>query len=43
VVSDTSTPATKDILARDKALIGVIHCPAFPGAPRYRGQPVEAI
>lgn len=43
VVSDTSTHAIKDIFARDKALIGMIHCPAFPGAPRYRGQPVEAI
>ncbi|MFC3528397.1 BtpA/SgcQ family protein [Paracoccus mangrovi] len=28
---------------RDKALIGMIHCPAFPGAPRYRGQPMYEI
>lgn len=26
-----------------KALIGVVHCPAFPGAPRYRGASMESI
>jgi len=26
-----------------RAVIGVIHCPAFPGTPRYRDMPVEAI
>ncbi|MFK8084178.1 MAG: BtpA/SgcQ family protein [Granulosicoccus sp.] len=26
-----------------KALIGVIHCPAFPGSPRYNGASIEAI
>ncbi|WP_263298401.1 BtpA/SgcQ family protein [Rhodobacter sp. TJ_12] len=24
-------------------MIGMIHCPAFPGAPRYRGETVDAI
>ena len=26
-----------------KALIGVVHCPPFPGSPRYAGRPVSAI
>lgn len=24
-----------------RAVIGVVHCPAFPGSPRYDGRPVE--
>lgn len=43
LISDRPAHAIKDIFARDKALIGMIHCPAFPGAPRYRGQPVSEI
>lgn len=35
--------AIRDIFGRDKALIGMVHCPPFPGAPRYRGTPVDAI
>ena len=35
--------AIRDIFGRDKALIGMIHCPAFPGAPRYRGGGMDAI
>jgi len=26
-----------------KALIGVVHCPAFPGSPRYDGRSIESI
>ncbi|MFK7858101.1 MAG: BtpA/SgcQ family protein [Granulosicoccus sp.] len=26
-----------------KALIGVVHCPAFPGSPRYNGASIESI
>ena len=26
-----------------KALIGVVHCPPFPGSPRHDGRPVETI
>lgn len=37
LISNRSSGAIKDIFGRDKALIGMIHCPAFPGAPRYRG------
>ncbi len=43
LISDRPAHAIKDIFARDKALIGMIHCPAFPGAPRYRGQPMSEI
>lgn len=43
LISDRPAHAIKDIFVRDKALIGMIHCPAFPGAPRYRGQPVSEI
>ncbi len=36
-ISDMSQNAIEEIFGRKKALIGMIHCPAFPGAPRYRG------
>ena len=36
-ISDRSPGAIRDIFGRDKALIGMIHCPPLPGAPRYRG------
>jgi len=36
-VSDHSAGAIRDIFGRGKALIGMIHCPPLPGAPRYRG------
>ena len=42
-ISDRPANAISDIFGRDKALIGMIHCPAFPGAPRYRGQPLTEI
>lgn len=37
LISDRPVYAIVDIFDRPKALIGMIHCPAFPGAPRYRG------
>ena len=43
LISDRPANAISDIFGRDKALIGMIHCPAFPGAPRYRGQPLTDI
>lgn len=43
LISDRSTGAIRDIFGRDKALIGMIHCPAFPGAPRYRGASMDDI
>ena len=43
LISDRSSNAIGEIFGRDKVLIGMIHCPPFPGAPRYRGEPLEAI
>jgi len=42
-ISDRSAGAIKEIFRRDKVLIGMIHCPPFPGAPRYRGQSLDTI
>lgn len=42
-ISDRPAGAIRDIFGRDKALIGMIHCPAFPGAPRYRGASMDDI
>ncbi len=42
-VSDNSSSAIREIFGRDKALIGMIHCPPFPGAPRYRGTAMDAV
>lgn len=36
-VSDRGAGAIRDIFGRSKVLIGMIHCPPLPGAPRYRG------
>lgn len=43
LISDRTSGAIKDIFGRDKALIGMIHCPPFPGAPRYHGETMAAI
>lgn len=43
LISDRPAGAIRDIFGRDKALIGMIHCPAFPGAPRYRGASMDDI
>ena len=43
VISDRPAGAIHDIFGREKALIGMIHCPAFPGAPRYRGTSMDDI
>lgn len=42
-ISSQTSNAIRDIFGTDKVLIGMIHCPAFPGAPRYRGAEVAAI
>ncbi len=42
-ISNISSGAIREIFGSDKALIGMIHCPAFPGAPRYRGAEMNAI
>lgn len=43
LISDNRGSAIRDIFGIDKALIGMIHCPAFPGAPRYRGASLNEI
>lgn len=43
LTSDRPAGAIRDIFGRNKALIGMIHCPAFPGAPRYRGASMDDI
>jgi len=35
--------ALVEIFGRNKVLIGMVHCPALPGAPRYRGEAMERI
>ena len=42
-ISDNNSGAIREIFGRDKALIGMIHCPPFPGAPRYRGASMDAV
>ncbi|MFC6486572.1 BtpA/SgcQ family protein [Nitratireductor sp. GCM10026969] len=42
-VANTSSNAIRDIFGTGKVLIGMIHCPAFPGAPRYAGGGTEVI
>ncbi|PWR02076.1 BtpA family membrane complex biogenesis protein [Meridianimarinicoccus roseus] len=42
-ISSSTGTAIRDIFGRPKALIGMIHCPPFPGAPRYDGTPMPAI
>ena len=42
-ISNRPGGAIEEIFGRPKALIGMIHCPPFPGAPRYRGQTMDQI
>lgn len=42
-ISDNAANAIQEIFGRPKALIGMVHCPAFPGAPRYRAAAMETI
>lgn len=42
-ISAEKSNAIQDIFSRSKAVIGVIHCEAFPGSPKYRGKPVNEI
>ena len=43
LISDRPASAIEQIFGRRKALIGMIHCPPFPGSPRYRGATMEEI
>lgn len=42
-ISDNNSSAIREIFGTGKALIGMIHCPPFPGAPRYRGAAMDTI
>ncbi len=42
-ISDRPAGAISEIFGRNKVLIGMIHCPPLPGAPRYRGAGMAAI
>lgn len=42
-ISSNSGNAIDQIFGRCKALIGMIHCPPFPGSPRYRGETLDQI
>lgn len=43
LISDKSANAVGEIFGRRKALIGMIHVPPLPGAPRYRGSGMAAV
>ena len=42
-ISDKAASAIREVFGTGKALIGMVHCPAFPGAPRYRGDAMGTI
>lgn len=42
-ISAEKSNAIQDIFSRKKAVIGVVHCDAFPGSPKYSGKPVSYI
>jgi uncharacterized protein len=42
-ISGKASSAIREIFGTDKVLIGMIHCPAFPGSPRYQGGTMESI
>jgi membrane complex biogenesis BtpA family protein len=42
-ISENPDGVINHIFRRSKALIGMIHCPPFPGSPRYRGESLNQI
>lgn len=42
-ISAEKQSAIQDIFSRKKAVIGVIHCAPFPGAPKYNGESIKYI
>lgn len=42
-ISSETSSAIREIFRTDKALLGMIHCPSFPGAPRYKDASVDSI
>lgn len=42
-ISGKSGDVVREIFGCRKALIGMVHCPPFPGSPRYQGTPTDDI
>ena len=42
-ISSKSPSAILKIFQKKKVAIGVVHCPPFPGAPRYDGRSIDAV
>lgn len=42
-ISSKPSDLIQQLFRSPKAIIGVVHCPTFPGAPRYRGESIESI
>ncbi len=42
-ISAEKSNAIQEIFSSKKAVIGVIHCDAFPGSPKYRDKPISYI
>lgn len=42
-ISSKPSDLIQQLFHAPKALIGVVHCPTFPGAPRYAGESVDSI
>lgn len=42
-ISSGTSSAIREIFRADKVLLGMIHCPPFPGAPRYRGASLDSV
>ncbi|WP_413736120.1 BtpA/SgcQ family protein [Sodalis sp. RH21] len=42
-ISAEKPSAIQDIFSRSKAVIGVVHCEAFPGSPQYKGLAFDKI
>lgn len=42
-ISSKPVDLIQTLFGAPKAIIGVVHCPAFPGAPRYRGGSIESV
>ena len=41
ISSNAESDHIRKLFNVEKAVIGVVHCPAFPGAPRYDGRSVD--
>lgn len=42
-ISPNPASAVRDIFGRDQVVIGVVHCPALPGSPTYRGEAIDTL